>query len=140
MELELETTRLEEGLWLRDANGRQVRFDAGAAAGGSEEALRPMQMLLGSLVACSSIDLVQILHKQRQSLEKLHVRAIGERREAVPRVFRRIHLVITASGEVEASKLARAAELAVEQYCSVAAMLRPAGVQITYETHVNGEA
>lgn len=135
MELQLRSEDLAEGLFATNADGAEVRFDAGSGAGGTDAAFRPMQMVLASCAACSAIDVLQILDKQRQEYTELRVVATARRREEPPKIFTAIHLHFEAAGQVEEAKLKRAVELSVTKYCSVAEMLRHTA-EITFEAAV----
>ncbi len=113
------------------AAGVTAILDGPKKSGGTEEGLRPMETVLVALASCSAMDIVHILKKQRQELEDLDITVTGERVDAVPSVFSSIELHYQASGKVELEKLERAAELSIETYCSVAAMLRDK-VKISY--------
>jgi putative redox protein len=117
------------------AAGVKAVLDGPKKSGGTEEGLRPMETVLVALASCSAMDIVHILKKQRQDLEDLNITVTGERVDAVPSVFSSIELHYAASGKVELEKLERAAELSIETYCSVAAMLRDK-VRITYRCSV----
>ncbi len=105
----------------RNERGNTVQIDG---ADVEAEGMQPMELLLVSVATCSAIDLVQILKKQRQPLEDLRIEVSGERPEdTTPRPFKAITLNFKVFGELEDSKVARAVELSVEKYCSVAATL-----------------
>lgn len=110
--------------------GQSMRLSASPDIGYSEEGLRPMQALLASLAGCSAIDVLHILQKQRHVVTRLDVEVDGERADAVPAVFTKIHLKYVASGDFPLHKLERAVALSSEKYCSVSHMLR-ATVEIT---------
>ena len=93
--------------------------------------MRPTELLLSALASCSAMDVVNILRKQRQPLEKLSIRIDGERADAVPAPFVKIELKFFAEGAVDDHKLQRAVQLAVEKYCSVRVTLDPK-VEITW--------
>ena len=71
------------------------------------------------------MDVLHILRKQREPLEKLDIALEGVRADAVPAPFTRIELVFVAHGDVDPHKLERAVGLAVDKYCSVRASLLP---------------
>lgn len=105
----------------KNERGHSVQLDDGSVTGGAFEGMSPMELLLSSVATCSSIDLVQILKKQRQPLENLQIEAEGIRPEdTTPRPFKKISLTFKLSGDLDESKVARAVELSVEKYCSVA--------------------
>lgn len=94
-------------------------------SGGTNQAPTPVEMLLMSLGACSSIDVVTILEKARTPAESFRVELSGERAEAHPRVFTRIHLTYIVKGKgIKPAALERAIELSEEKYCSISAMVR----------------
>lgn len=83
----------------------------------------PMEMLLGALGACTAVDVVQILAKKRQNLEKLEVSVSGERAAEPPRVWTHIELVFRLTGKLDDKAVRDSIELSQTKYCSVAAML-----------------
>jgi uncharacterized OsmC-like protein len=87
--------------------------------------MRPMELFLASLAGCAAMDVVLVLTRQHQALGDLSIDAEGVRANATPAVYERITLRFTAHGTVDPGKLARAADLAVTKYCSVASMLKP---------------
>jgi putative redox protein len=114
-------------------SGHAVPFDAdrkhNAAPG-------PMEMLLGALGACSSVDVVMILAKKRQKLVSLEVVISGERAAEPPAVWTKIDMVYRLSGAVEEKAVRDAIELSQSKYCSVAAMLRKTA-EITYRLEIS---
>ena len=124
-----------------------IQFQAEAETGytfpiGSEpehEGVRPMEMVALSFGGCSSIDILSILKKQRQPVERFDVAVDGERAtDAVPAVFTTLHVHYRLEGEVEPDKVRRAIELSLDKYCSVSKMLEPT-VELAYTFTVNGE-
>ncbi len=114
-------------------SGHAVPFDAdrkhNAAPG-------PMEMLLGALGACSSVDVVMILAKKRQKLMSLELVISGERAAEPPAVWTKIDMVYRLSGAVEEKAARDAIELSQSKYCSVAAMLRKTA-EITYRLEIS---
>jgi putative redox protein len=104
--------------------GRTVEMDSSPENGGNNLGFRPMQMLLAGIGGCSGIDIIDILKKQRQDVSDFQIVVEGERvKDQVPAVFETIHLHFIVKGNVESDKLARAINLSMEKYCSVAKML-----------------
>lgn len=114
------------------AEGGSMIIDGSPDIGGEGRGMRPMEVLLASLASCSAMDVVHILRKQRQTLEKLTIEIEGIRKDATPAPYKHIKLVFTAYGSVENDKLQRAVSLAVEKYCSVRTSLDPA-IEISWE-------
>ncbi|MCA9615109.1 MAG: OsmC family protein [Sandaracinus sp.] len=86
-------------------------------------AMRPMELFLVSFAACSAMDVVLIVTRQKEDLRELTIAIEGDRADATPAVFERIRIHFEAPG-VDEAKLSRAATLGVKKYCSVGSMLR----------------
>lgn len=114
----------------------KVQIDGSPAIGGQGLGVRPMELVLMALGSCSSLDLVSILKKQRQEIIDLSVSVEGDRREAVPSVFTKVHISFDITGNVSPEKAEKAAELAVKKYCSVHDMLAAGGVDVTYSINI----
>jgi putative redox protein len=100
----------------------------------------PMDMLLGALGACSSVDVVSILAKKRNKLVSLEVVISGERAKEPPSVWTKIEMVYKLRGELDEKAVRDAIELSQTKYCSVAAMLRKTA-EISYRFEiVRGES
>jgi putative redox protein len=110
----------------------KVHIDGSEAIGGQGLGVRPMELVLMAVGSCSVLDIVSILKKQRQDLKDISVSVEGERADAVPAVFTKIHILFTITGNVDHAKAETAAQLAVKKYCSVHDMLAKGGVDITY--------
>ncbi|WP_173921155.1 OsmC family protein [Pseudidiomarina piscicola] len=107
--------------------GHQVQLDGDKAVGAS-----PMELVLAAAGGCSSVDVVSILEKARQQVTGCRCDVEGERADAVPAVFTKIHLHFVITGHDVAEKhVERAVQLSAEKYCSVAKMLE-AAVEITH--------
>lgn len=121
---------------ITNESGATLSLDATPDIGGENKGLRPMQALASSLAGCSSIDILNILYKQKQEIEDYSVEIQTTRAGSTPAVFTNIHLVISIKGKVDIEKANRAAQLSFEKYCSVSKMLEPA-CKITYDVKVN---
>ena len=115
----------------KNEDGNTIHLDGSPEVGGEGKGVRPMQALLMSLAGCSSIDVVSLLKKMRQPLEDMRVEVNGERVDAVPAVFDKIHLQFFLKGKLDEAKVAKAIGMSVEKYCSVARMLDKAA-EITW--------
>ncbi len=118
-------------------NGWKINIDAGPKAGGRGQGARPTELLIMGMGGCSSIDIIGILEKQRQRLDKFEVELDAERADAIPAVFVRIHAHFVMEGEIDPDKARRAISLSLEKYCSVSRMLE-ASARITSSFSVNG--
>ena len=114
-----------------NSGGQVAMIDGPPSLGGEDKGVRPMEMILMGLAGCSSMDLLLILGKQRQSPEDIEVTIKGHRVDEVPAVYSDIHMHFEVSGDVDLKKLQKAADLSVEKYCSVVKMLQNS-VKITH--------
>ena len=115
-------------------NGNSVFFDADPAHAHGPS---PMEAVLMALCGCTSVDVVSILHKKRQRLEGLKVTATAEQAETAPRVFTRIKLTYSVSGQLSRKAVEDAVALSKDTYCSVSKMLEKAAA-IEYEIVFEG--
>ena len=113
-----------------------VKIDGSPEIGGEGLGVRPMELVLMALGSCSSLDLLNILKKQRQPVEDLQMEVTATRADAIPAVFKTIHLTFKFKGSLDQQKVEKATELAVKKYCSVHDMLAAGGVDITYSVEI----
>lgn len=139
--MQIQIQRLNDTLSFRATGeeGSTITIDSAPDMGGTGEGIRPMQMVAMGLGGCSSIDVISILEKQRQQLDRYEVQIQADRREDdIPRVFETIHLRFVLEGTLDPAKVRRAIDLSLDKYCSVAAMLAQTAT-ITYSFEVNGD-
>jgi putative redox protein len=116
-------------------SGAQVSIDGAPAIGGEGLGARPMELLLAALGGCAGIDVVGILGKQRQPVEDLVITVEGERAPGDPSVFTSIRVHFAVRGPKDDRAVARAVELSMDKYCSVARVLEPTAA-ISYDWSV----
>jgi putative redox protein len=134
----IQLERLDDAFNLKATNeqGNSVETDAAPAIGGGGKGMRPMEMLLSSLGACSSIDVIDILRKMRQPLDDIKVTLNGEReKDKTPSLFTDIHVTFNLYGDLDVDKAKRAVDMSMEKYCSVAKILEKTA-KITWETNI----
>lgn len=116
------------------SNGHAVMLDGPIHAGGENQGIRPMEMVLLGLAGCSAFDVVSILEKKKVGLISCVVEIEATRVDAIPAVYEAIHLKFIVDGEKLTDKaISQAINLSVDKYCSVAAMLVGGGVKLTHE-------
>ena len=104
--------------------GHIVRIDTSVEGGGLGSGMNPKKMLLGSLNACSGMDVVEMLKKMRIAFTKFEIEAEAEQTEEHPKVFKSINMVYRIDVKPEdLDKVTRAVTLSQEKYCGVSAML-----------------
>lgn len=130
--------------WVQDAmfigesgSGHSVVIDGPPEIGGRNVGIRPMEMLLIGVGACSSVDVVSILKKARQQVTDCEARVEATRVDAIPAVFEKIHMHFVVSGkDLDDAKVKRAVELSAEKYCSASIMLQKGGVELTHDYEI----
>jgi putative redox protein len=138
IKIELERVEGDFGFEAKDANGHTVRLDTSPEGGGTNFGVRPMQMLLMGLGGCSGIDIVNILKKQRQTIDGFNMKIEGEREAGKePSIWKNVTIVFELTGNIDPEKAGRACELSMDKYCSVAETLRRAGGELKWEVRVN---
>ncbi len=106
------------------SGGHSVVFDGPPEGGGRNLGTRPMEMLLLSMAACSSYDVVSILKKSREKMTGCTVRISARRADEHPKIFTDIHLHFVIEGEqIKENNVERAIRLSAEKYCSASIML-----------------
>jgi putative redox protein len=107
------------------------------ALDGNGQGMTPMESVLLSVGACSSIDVVDILKKSRKQVTHCVCELSAQRAEDAPRVFTAIHAHYKVQGQDLSDKhVARAVQLSAEKYCSVMLMLQ-GNVTITTSYAIN---
>lgn len=109
-----------------DGAGHSVVMDAKPEYGGDGSGIRPIEMVLQGLAACTGMDVISILEKKRQDVRGLEIVVYGtQRTDDYPRIYTdvRVEYIVTGFG-VDPAAVERAIELSEEKYCSVQGMLR----------------
>ena len=116
--------------------GHAVVLDGAPENGGRNIGMRPMEMLLIGMGACTSFDVVTILKKSRQPIVDCVAEIDAARADEVPKVFTKIHVhfVVTGTG-LNPSQVERAVKLSAEKYCSASIMLSQA-CEITHDFEI----
>jgi len=94
-----------------------------AGSDGHDAGPTPMELLLLGVLGCTGMDVVSILKKKRQNLQKLQIFARGEQAPTPPNYYTSIELEYVAAGDVDEEALRRAIELSETKYCSAMATL-----------------
>lgn len=115
--------------------GSTLRLDATPDVGGENGGLSPMESVLSAAGACSTIDIISILKKQKQPVEDIQLSLEGERTYYKDfSEFTNIHIHYVLKGDLDPKKVERAMNLSLERYCSVLKLLeKTAKVKGTFE-------
>ena len=98
--------------------------------------MKPSELMIVALGACTSVDVVGILAKKRTPLTSLEIKASFVQDEDPPWAFRKIHLHYILKGHgLREKDVEKAIELSEEKYCSVSATLRGVA-EITWDYEI----
>jgi len=126
-------------------SGQKVKFEIRANSGhqadvdepplfGDDDGMRPTEMLLGALGACTGINAVLLLKKFHQPFKSLDVEVEGDQQTEWPHAFTeiRINFKIGWDGKHDKELVENALDMAVNKYCPVDATLSQ-GAKITFK-------
>jgi putative redox protein len=118
-------------------SGFPVQMDADASFGGTNQGVRPMEMVALGLAACTGMDVLSILRKKRQQVTQFEVRVNAPRSPEPPKVFTSARITyIVAGTHVDEAAVVRSIELSMTKYCPVQVMLAPAfPMELHYEIY-----
>ncbi|MCB0667131.1 MAG: OsmC family protein [Saprospiraceae bacterium] len=137
--VKLSLTRKSGKFHLESTNedGSSVDTDGSPDIGGQGNGLRPMELLLAGLASCSAIDIVLIMEKQRQQLEDIRIDVNANRvKVGNHSEYSTIHMSFHFYGSIKDEKAQRAIDLSLDEYCSVAQILKKTA-KITYDFDIN---
>ncbi len=116
--------------------GHAVILDGAPENGGRNMGMRPMEMLLIGMGACTSFDVVTILKKARQRITDCVAEIDATRADEIPKVFTKIHVHFVVTGKnLNPVQVERAVKLSAEKYCSASIMLSQS-VEITHSHEI----
>ena len=118
-------------------SGFPVQMDADSALGGTNQGIRPMEMVALGLAGCTGMDVISILRKKRQQVTHFEVKINAPRSHDYPKVFTSAQITFVVAGKnVEEAAVLRAIELSVTKYCPVHFMLAQAfPMEVQYEIY-----
>lgn len=118
--------KMVEGLTLiaRGGSKHWTAMDTSASNSGSESATTPFEMLFLALGGCQSMDILSMLKKMRNKVDKYDLRIKAVRRDEHPKIAEIIEMEFCFWGDVKAKDVEKAIELSAEKYCVVSHMLR----------------
>jgi putative redox protein len=92
--------------------------------GGQNLAPRPMETVLAGTGGCAAYDVVLILKRGRHDVQACSVKLTSERAGTDPKVFTKIHMHFTVTGNsLPEAAVERAIAMSHEKYCSATIML-----------------
>jgi len=93
----------------------------------------PVETILASLAGCAGMDVIAILQKKRQVIERYEIETQALQRTEYPQVLTEIEIVHVVEGPVVLEHaVRRAIELSATKYCPVNAMLSAGETEIRH--------
>lgn len=100
-----------------------TRIDT-VAPDGEDSGPSPKQLLLGTLAACTGMDIVSLLRKMRVDFSDFSIQTKADLTEEHPRVFSVVEIIYYIKvNENHQKKVEKAVSLSKEKYCGISAML-----------------
>jgi putative redox protein len=112
----------------RTSSGHDVVVDNAAGDTGP----RPTELVLAAIAGCTAMDVVDIMTKKRQVMDRYSVEVSGTQREKAPNVFTEITVVHAVEGDVDTAALIRSIELSATKYCTVSAQVSAGPARISH--------
>jgi putative redox protein len=105
-------------------SGFPIQMDSDSYFGGTNQGVRPMEMIALGLAGCTAMDVLSILQKKRQKVTSFEVRVDAPRSADHPRVFTSAVISYVVTGKnVDETAVLRALELSFTKYCPAQKML-----------------
>lgn len=94
---------------------------------------KPIELLAVALAGCTAFDVITILkNKKHKTVTAYEVSVEAEQRQYPPQVFTHVHIHHSVTGDdVDTQSVADAIELSESKYCSVGAMVKQSGAEIS---------
>ena len=106
-------------------SGFEVPLGTSPGVGGDDDGFRPLELITIGLAGCTAMDVISILHKKRQEVNRFEVKVHAERSDNHPKVFTHLTIEYVISGkDISREAVERAVELSANKYCPAQAMLK----------------
>jgi len=121
----------------KSASGFPVQMDADSSFGGTDNGVRPMEMIALGLASCIAMDVLSILQKKRQHVTQFEVKVDAPRSAEYPKVFTSAVITYVVTGRnVDETAVLRSIELTATKYCPAQIMLGQAfPMELHYEIY-----
>lgn len=108
-----------------EIGNHKVIMDTTAEGGGDDLGPSPKKLLLGTLAACTGMDVVSLLKKMRVEFSDFDIITNADLTTEHPKVFSSVDVIYRIKTAVEnQEKVQKAVALSQEKYCGISAMLR----------------
>jgi putative redox protein len=112
----------------RTGSGHDVVVDNAAGNTGP----RPTELVLAAIAGCTAMDVIEILAKKRQVVDRYSVEVSGTQREKAPNIYTEITILHIVEGNVETAAVARSIELSATRYCTVSAQIAAGPARLSH--------
>ena len=117
-------------------SGHAFVMDGAPEGGGRNLGPRPMEAILAGTGGCTAYDVVAILQRSGQVITGCEIKLTSERASGAPKVFTRIHMHFSLTGQnLKPSLVESAIKLSHTKYCSALSMLEKTA-EITYDYEI----
>jgi putative redox protein len=108
-----------------------------AEEGKESKGMRPKALMLTSLAGCSALDIVSLLKKMRAEVNDFKINVSAALTDEHPKIYKDVVVTYHFYGsDFKKSKIQKAVDLSVDQYCGVMEMFRKfTTVKIEIEYH-----
>ena len=111
----------------KPASGFPIQMDADSSHGGTNNGVRPMEMIALGLAGCIAMDVISILQKKRQQVTQFEVKVNAPRSPEYPKVFTSAVITYVVVGRnLNEDAVLRSIELTATKYCPAQIMLEQA--------------
>ena len=118
-----------------NSTGCKIPLEPPAFMGGSSKTPNPVDYLVTALGGCIGIKTIMDISGKGFKLDSFSMKIDGTRSKSPSRIFEKLHLIVTLSGDVDDLTVAETIEDAVMHTCPVAALFRET-TEITWEHNI----
>ncbi len=123
--------------FVANVNGFKIHMDA-TKPYGDAGAPTPKQLVLASLCGCTGMDVIGLLKKNQQNVEKFSIEAEASVADTHPHALKDIKIRYFINGLCEPNEVKEAIHLSQTKYCAVSSMISQS-TPITYDISLNGK-
>ena len=97
---------------------------------------RPTELVLAAIAGCTAMDVIEIMAKKRQAVDRYSVEVSGIQREKAPNIYTEITILHVVEGNVETAAVARSIELSATKYCTVSAQIAAGPARLSHRYRI----
>jgi putative redox protein len=122
---------------VKSDSGHLTLFDVPVEHGGLGGAPSPFEAFLASIGGCTAMDVISLLKKMRVEYTSFSIEIKARRADEHPKIPTSVELIYKFEGSnIDESAVAKAIELSQEKYCSVSAVVKKAGIPVTWRYEI----